>query len=179
MAKISPLVILPPLIFSALAGMFAFSMWQGKIDDLPSTFVGQQAPGVPLEAVTGTVQLTDADLRSGEITLVNFWASWCPPCRAEHPVLMDLSAQGYRIAGINFRDQQDQAKPYLDDEGDPFFATGFDLRGRVAIDWGVTAPPETFIVDGDGTVLFRFVGPLVGSDYEQRFLPELAKAMGQ
>ena len=179
MAKISPLVILPPLIFSALAGMFAFSMWQGKSDDLPSTFVGQQAPGVPLEAVTGTVQLTDADLRSGEITLVNFWASWCPPCRAEHPQLLELAEQGYRVAGINFRDAQDQASAYLTDYEDPFFATGFDLRGRVAIDWGVTAPPETFIVDGDGTVLFRFVGPLVGSDYEQRFLPELAKAMGQ
>jgi cytochrome c biogenesis protein CcmG/thiol:disulfide interchange protein DsbE len=116
-------------------------------------------------------------LRTGEITIVNFWASWCPPCRAEHPNLLDLEAEGYRVAGVNFRDQQAQASQYLVDYDDPFFATGFDLRGRSAIDWGVTAPPETFIVDGDGTVLFRFVGPLVGSDYEQRFLPELAKAM--
>ncbi|SFR41897.1 cytochrome c biogenesis protein CcmG, thiol:disulfide interchange protein DsbE [Yoonia tamlensis] len=176
MAKISPLVILPPAIFAALAGMFAVSMWQGKSDDLPSTFIGQQAPAVPTEAVSGTVQLTDADLRSGELTIVNFWASWCPPCRAEHPKLLELAEQGYRVAGINFRDQQDQASAYLVDYEDPFFATGFDLRGRVAIDWGVTAPPETFIVDGDGTVLFRYVGPLVGSDYEQRFLPALLEA---
>ena len=177
MAKISPLMIAPPAIFAALAGMFAVSMWQGKNDDLPSTFIGHQAPAVPVEAVDGTRQLTDADLRSGEITLVNFWASWCPPCRAEHPQLLELAEQGYRIAGVNFRDVQDQASVYLTDYEDPFFATGFDLRGRVAIDWGVTAPPETFIVDGDGTVLFRFVGPLVGSDYEQRFLPELMKAI--
>ena len=177
MAKLSPLMIIPPVIFAALAGLFAAGMLRDNADELPSTFVGQQAPGVPVEAVQGTAQLTDADLRAGEITIVNFWASWCPPCRAEHPVLLDLAAQGYRIAGVNFRDTQDQAVEYLTDEGDPFFATGFDLRGRVAIDWGVTAPPETFIVDGDGTVFFRFIGPLVGSDYEQRFLPELAKAV--
>lgn len=179
MAKISPMMIIPPVIFAALAGLFAAGMFRDNANELPSTFVGQQAPPLPVEAVQGTVQLTDADLRGGEVTIVNFWASWCPPCRAEHPNLLDLQAQGYRIAGINFRDQQDQASEYLINSNDPFFATGFDLRGRVAIDWGVSAPPETFIVDGDGTVLFRFVGPLVGSDYEQRFLPELAKAMGE
>ena len=151
-------------------------MMRDNVDELPSTFIGQQAPAVPVEAVEGTTQLTDTDLRGGEITIVNFWASWCPPCRAEHPTLIALADQGYRVAGVNFRDAQDQAVKYLEDESDPFFATGFDQRGRAAIDWGVTAPPETFIVDGDGTVLFRFVGPLVGSDYEQRFLPELTAA---
>ncbi len=177
MARVSPLMILPPVIFAALAGLFVAGMMTENRDELPSTFVGRQAPAVPVEAVQGTVQLTDEDLRSGDVTIVNFWASWCPPCRAEHPNLLDLAAQGYRVAGINFRDTQDQASRYLADYEDPFFATGFDLRGRVAIDWGVTAPPETFIVDGDGKVLFRYVGPLVGSDYEQRFLPELAKAV--
>ncbi len=177
MAKVSPLMILPPVIFAAFAGLALAGMLRDNPDEMPSTFVGNQAPPVPVEAVQGTVQLTDDDLRSGEVTIVNFWASWCPPCRAEHPNLLDLAAQGYRVAGINFRDQQEQAAPYLAEYEDPFFATGFDERGRVAIDWGVTAPPETFIVDGDGTVLFRFVGPLVGSDYEQRFLPELAKAV--
>lgn len=176
MAKISPLMIIPPVLFVALAGLFAAGMMRDNADELPSTFVGLQAPPLPAEAVQGTVQLTDADLRAGELTIVNFWASWCPPCRAEHPILLELADQGYRIAGVNFRDTQDQAMEYLTDEGDPFFATGFDLRGRVAIDWGVTAPPETFLVDGDGKVLYRFTGPLVGSDYEQRFLPELAKA---
>jgi len=138
----------------------------------------QQAPNVPEESVVGTEQLTDDHLRSGEVTIVNFWASWCPPCRAEHPNLLDLQAQGYRVAGVNFRDVQDQASEYLIEDGNPFFATGFDPRGRIAIDWGVTAPPETFLVGPDGIVLFRFTGPLVGSDYEQRFLPELAKAVG-
>ena len=177
MAKVPFLMILPPVIFAAFAGLAVSGMMRGNPDELPSTFVGAQAPTVPVEAVQGTTQLTDADLRAGDLTIVNFWASWCPPCRAEHPNLLALEAQGYRVAGINFRDQQDQAAPYLADYEDPFFATGFDIRGRTAIDWGVTAPPETFIVDGEGTVLYRFIGPLVGSDYEQRFLPELAKAI--
>ena len=177
MAKVSPLMIMPPVIFAAFAGLALAGMLRDNPDELPSTFVGNQAPPVPAEAVQGTAQLTGEDLRSGDLTLVNFWASWCPPCRAEHPNLLDLEAQGYRIAGVNIRDQQEMASAYLDDYDDPFFATAFDLRGRTAIDWGVTAPPETFIVDGDGTVLYRFIGPLFGSDYEQRFLPELTKAM--
>ncbi|PJI92195.1 cytochrome c biogenesis protein CcmG/thiol:disulfide interchange protein DsbE [Yoonia maricola] len=177
MAKVSPLMIMPPVIFAAFAGLALAGILRDNPDELPSTFVGNQAPPIPAEAVQGTVQLTADDLRAGDITLVNFWASWCPPCRAEHPNLLDLEAQGYRVAGINFRDQQSMASEYLENYDDPFFATAFDLRGRTAIDWGVTAPPETFIVDGDGTVLYRFVGPLVGSDYEQRFLPELVKAV--
>ncbi len=175
MAKISPLVMLPPIIFAGLAGLFIAGMMNNS-DDLPSTFIGKPAPDLAPEPVTGTPLLTGIDLRSGEVTILNFWASWCPPCRAEHPVLMQLDANGYRIAGLNFRDQAEQASAYLIEDGNPFFATGFDPRGRTAIDWGVTAPPETFIVDGDGTVLFRFAGPLIGSDYEQRFLPALEKA---
>lgn len=178
MARLSPLLIAPPAIFAALAGLFLGGMFRDNANELPSTFIGQPAPPVTAEAVDGTTLLTDEDLRAGEVTLVNFWASWCPPCRAEHPYLHQLADQGYRVAGVNIRDLQDQATDYLADEGDPFFATGFDPRGRTSIDWGVTAPPETFIVGGDGTVLYRHVGPLVGSDVEQRFLPALLAATG-
>ncbi len=176
MAKISPLMIAPPAIFAALAGLFLSGMFRDNPNELPSTFIGQPAPALTEEAVAGTDLLTLEALQSGEITLVNFWASWCPPCRAEHPYLLELADQGYRVAGINMRDLQDQASDYLAEDGDPFFATGFDPRGRTSIDWGVTAPPETFIVDGDGTVLYRHVGPLVGSVVEQRFLPALRAA---
>ncbi len=171
------MIVIPPVIFAALAGLFFAGLMRDNAGEIPSTLVGRQAPGVPTEAVPGTTQLTDADLRSGEVTIVNFWASWCPPCRAEHPNLLALQADGVRVAGINFRDADDDASAYLAEDGNPFLATGFDPRGRIAIDWGVTAPPETFIVDGDGTVLFRFIGPLVASDYEQRFLPALNAAL--
>lgn len=177
MARRPTRMILRPVTFAVLAGLILAAVMREAPDGLPATIVGAPAPAVPDEAVQGTVQITDADLRSGEVTIVNFWASWCPPCRAEHPNLLRLEAQGYRIAGINYRDQQELARAYLTEFDDPFFATGYDLNGKWADDWGVAVLPETFIVDGDGTVLYRFVGPLVGSAYEQQFLPELAKAM--
>ena len=179
MAKISPMMIMPPVIFAALAGLFLSGMFRDNPGQLPSTFVGKPAPALPEETIVGLPLLTADDLADGEITIVNFWASWCPPCRAEHPYLLDLQSEGLRVAGINFRDVQDQASDYLTDDGNPFFATGFDPRGRSAIDWGVTAPPETFIVGRDGTVLHRHVGPLVGSVVEQQFLPALDAALAE
>lgn len=179
MAKISPLMVLPPVIFAGLAGLFLAGMFRDNIGELPSTIIGQPAPSVPEEAVPGTDQLQLADLATGKITIVNFWASWCPPCRAEHPTLLALEEEGFRIAGINFRDAANDASKYLVDDDNPFFATGFDPRARTAIDWGVTAPPETFIIGPDGTVLNRYIGPLVGSDYEQRFRPMLEEAMNR
>nr|WP_309501447.1 DsbE family thiol:disulfide interchange protein [uncultured Roseovarius sp.] len=179
MARISPLMIAPPLLFAGLAALFFVGMQRGDPDALPSVFIGKPAPEVPATALDGRAELTDAMLRDGEVTVVNFWASWCPPCRAEHPNLHALNEEGVRVAGINFKDDADQANSYLDDSGDPFIGIGFDPKGRAAINWGVTAPPETFIIGGDGTVLYKFIGPLVGSDYEQRFRPELEKALGR
>ncbi|MEQ8294325.1 MAG: DsbE family thiol:disulfide interchange protein [Roseovarius sp.] len=177
MAKVSPLMIAPPVIFAALAALFYFGMQRENPDDLPSTFIGREAPPVPEAHLEGRRNFTDADLREGQVTVVNFWASWCPPCRAEHPTLHRLAEEGIQLYGINFKDEAGQANTYLDDDGNPFLGVAFDPKGRTAIDWGVTAPPETFIIGGDGTVLYKFIGPLVGSDYEQRFRPELEKAL--
>jgi len=174
MAKI--LMFLPPILFAGLATAFYVGMMRDDPDSLPSVFLGREAPGVPTEGLAGIAVLTDADLRTGEVTVVNFWATWCPPCRAEHPTLLALAADGVRVAGINMMDDAEKAVAYLAEDGNPFFAVGFDPKGRHRIDWGVTAPPETFILNGDGTVAYRFIGPLIGSDYEQRFLPELQKA---
>ncbi|MCB2111887.1 MAG: DsbE family thiol:disulfide interchange protein, partial [Rhodobacteraceae bacterium] len=169
MAKFSPLMILPPVLFAAFAGAAYFSMTHNDPERLKSMREGKPAPALPEEALPGYPAITPDMLRSGEVTLVNFWATWCPPCRAEHPKLMEMQASGIRIIGVNYKDGVDAAKKYLTEEGNPFMAVGSDPQGRAGIDWGVTGPPETFIVDGDGTVLFRFAGPLVGSDYEQRF----------
>ncbi len=177
MAKISPLMLLPPIIFAAFAVTAYVGMYRDDPNALPSTRIGQEAPPVPSQALGDNPAVTDEMLRSGEVTILNFWASWCPPCRAEHPTLLQLQAQGFRVIGVNFKDSADDALAYLADEANPFLAVGFDPKGRTAIDWGVTAPPETFILDGNGTVLYRFVGPLIGSDYEQRFLPQLNAAM--
>ncbi len=171
------LMVLPPVLFAGLAGLFYGGMYRDNPGELQSVFVGRAAPAVPATALPGIPGLTDADLKTGKVTVVNFWATWCPPCRAEHPVLKEMASNGVRVAGVNIRDDDDKAVSYLAEEGNPFFAVASDPAMRGAIDWGVTAPPETFIVGGDGTVLFRFVGPLVGTDYETRFLPELKKAL--
>jgi cytochrome c biogenesis protein CcmG/thiol:disulfide interchange protein DsbE len=177
MAKLSPLVAAPPLVFLALAAVFYVGMYREDPNGIPSTLIGQTAPSLPQDGLADYPKVTEDTLATGEVTLVNFWASWCPPCRAEHPKLLEMSEGGMNIVGINFKDDQDNAVSYLVDDGNPFSAVGFDPKGRTAIDWGVTAPPETFILDGDGKILFRFAGPLVGSDYENRFLPALQNAL--
>jgi len=171
------LMLLPPVLFAGLAGLFYTGMYRQNPGELQSVFVGRPAPSLPVTGLPGVLVLTDADLRMGQVTVVNFWATWCPPCRAEHPVLLEMAANGIRVAGVNIMDDDAKAVAYLADEGNPFIGVATDPNGRNRVDWGVTAPPETFIVAGDGTVLFRFVGPLVGTDYETRFVPELEKAL--
>jgi cytochrome c biogenesis protein CcmG/thiol:disulfide interchange protein DsbE len=176
MAKVSPLMIAPPLIFAGFALLAFFGMQRDNPNDLRSTLIGKPAPAVTPVALEGFEGVTPETLARGEVTLVNFWASWCPPCHAEHPRLLEMQDEGVPIVGVNFKDQEFAASGYLEKSGNPFIAVAFDPQGRTAIDWGVSAPPETFILDADGTVLFRFAGPLVGSDYEQRFLPEFKRA---
>lgn len=176
MARISPLVALPPLAFAALAGLFLWGMGREDPTGLPSAMIGREAPPVPATTLPGKTPLTDEMLRRPGVKLVNFWASWCPPCRAEHPTLTELSAR-LPVYGIDLKDPEASAMQFLAEDGDPFHALATDPRGRAAIDWGVTAPPETFILDGEGRVLYRHAGPLVREDYTNRFLPELEKAL--
>ncbi|APZ54243.1 DsbE family thiol:disulfide interchange protein [Salipiger abyssi] len=177
--KISLLMILPPLIFAAFAVMAYLGMQRGDTSILPSTFIGRQAPALPEETLEGFPSVADADLRSGEVTVVNFWASWCPPCRAEHPRLLELQDEGVRIVGVNFKDKAGAASGYLAEAESPFIGVPYDPQGRTAIEWGVTGPPETFIVAGDGTILHKHTGPLAGTLYTDVFLPKLHEALGR
>ncbi|MDO5633158.1 MAG: DsbE family thiol:disulfide interchange protein [Paracoccus sp. (in: a-proteobacteria)] len=176
MAKVSPMMLLPPAIFAGLAALFLWGMGRDDPNALPSTFIGQPAPEVPQTTLPGKVQLTDEMLRQPGVKLVNFWASWCPPCRAEHPTLTEL-AKTIPVYGIDLKDPQANALRFLEQDGDPFHALATDPNGRGAIEWGVTAPPETFILDGEGRVLYRHAGPLIRDDYTQRFLPQLERAL--
>ena len=178
MAKFNPLMLAPPLIFAGFVALAAVGMFRDNPDALPSTLTGEPAPPITEKPLDGFDAVAPGLIGAGQVTLVNFWASWCPPCRAEHPKLLEMQAAGLPIVGVNFREPGGQGAEYLRDSGNPFVAVAYDPQVQTAIDWGVTAPPETFIIDGDGTVLFRFAGPLIGADFEQRFLPELRAAQG-
>jgi len=176
MKKIPVLAILPPLIFAALAGLFLGGMFRDDPDALPSTLVGAPAPAVEVTPLAGLVPFTRAVLEEPGPKIVNFWASWCAPCRVEHPQLMDLQAEGLPIYGVNYKDDADKARSFLEELGDPFAGVGADDAGRMALEWGVYGVPETFVIDGDGTVLLRFAGPVTDVILEKRIRPLLAEA---
>mgnify|MGYP001158218304 FL=1 len=175
--RIPPLIILPPLIFLGLAFLFILGIKRENPNNLPSVFINKLAPSITETPLEGFNPVSLYEIKRPNIKLVNFWASWCPPCRAEHPKLLELSEQGVQIIGVNFNDNKNNASSYLQESGNPFTSIAFDPSGKTAIDWGVTAPPETFILNGDGLVIFRFAGPLVGTDYENRFEPALKDAL--
>lgn len=173
MARLSPLMFVPPAIFAALAGLFAGGMFRDNPNELPSARIGQVVPAVALTSL-GTLPLfDDATLRDGAVKLVNYWASWCAPCRAEHPMLRELAAEGIPIYGINYKDTEANALKFLDDLGNPFTAVGADEEGRTAIDWGVYGVPETYVVDGEGRILARVAGAITRNSLAATLRPAL------
>ncbi|MCP8940520.1 DsbE family thiol:disulfide interchange protein [Alsobacter sp. SYSU M60028] len=176
-------VALPLLVFAALALLFLFRLFGGDPSRLPSALIGRPVPEFTLPPVAGlardgkpTPGLSSADLKGG-VTVVNVWASWCVPCRDEHPLLVELAAKpGVRLVGINYKDQAENARRFLGALGNPFSAVGADTAGRAAIDWGVYGVPETFIVAKDGTIAYKHVGPLSPEALKGRFAEEMAKA---
>jgi cytochrome c biogenesis protein CcmG, thiol:disulfide interchange protein DsbE len=172
------ITVLPVLLFAGLALLF----WKGLSGDpaaLPSTLLNKPVPSFTLPAVTElkVPGLTDADLKSGGVTVVNIWASWCGPCRAEHPVLMELSKRkDITLVGINNKDDGANAARFLGALGMPFAKVGADSNGRVTIDWGGYGVPETFIVDGKGNIRYKKVGELTPEFRATTFDAEIKKA---
>lgn len=170
------MMLVPVAIFAGFAGLAGWALMRDDPSTMPSAMVGREAPSVGVATLPGKVQLTDEMLRQPGVKLVNFWASWCPPCRAEHPTLTEL-AKDIPVYGIDLKDPEANALTFLEEHGDLFHALATDPKGRGAIEWGVTAPPETFIIDGEGKVLYRHAGPLIREDYTKRFLPQLEQAL--
>ena len=179
MAKVSPLMILPPLIFAGFVGFAAIGMFREDPNSLPSTREGKQAPALTMSAFGEKPGFDDATLRDGEVKLVNFWASWCAPCRAEHPCLEALSEEGIPVYGINYKDKFSNASAFLAELGDPYTGIGHDEPGRTGIDWGVYGVPETYVIAGDGTVILRFAGPVTQRVIAEKIRPALAQAAAQ
>lgn len=174
--KISPMLIIPPAVFAGFVIMAAIGMMRDDPNALPSARIGQQAPAVVVAPMSGKTPFDDATLRDGNVKLVNFWASWCAPCRVEHPSLEALSAEGIPIYGVNYKDKPNNARGFLDELGDPYTAVGVDDAGRMALDWGVYGVPETYVIGGDGTIHLRFAGPITQRVIKETLRPALEAA---
>jgi cytochrome c biogenesis protein CcmG, thiol:disulfide interchange protein DsbE len=178
------LVVLPLVLFLALAALFFFRLGAGDPSRLPSVLIGREAPPTELPPVAGLERngepvpgIVPADFK-GAVTVLNVWASWCVPCRDEASLLMTLSGdKRIRLVGINYKDQPDNARRFLGRFGNPFVASGADANGRAAIEWGVYGVPETFIVGRDGKIAYKVVGPLTPENLERVVKPEIEKAL--
>ena len=176
-----PILVLPFAVFAALAAVLALYLAQigsgeKSVSMVPSVLIDQPAPAIalaPLEGA-GVAGFTTEDLK-GQVTLVNFFASWCPPCKVEHPVLMRLAAEGVRIWGVAYKDKPEDARRFLAELGSPYGRIGIDPQGRAAIEWGVYGVPETFIVDAEGRIRHREAGPLSPKAVEEKFLAILKR----
>ncbi|EAQ45188.1 periplasmic protein thiol:disulfide oxidoreductase, DsbE subfamily protein [Roseobacter sp. MED193] len=178
MAKFSPLMAVPIVVFASFVGLAVTGMYRDDPESLPSAREGQPAPEVVLSEFSGKELFDDSDLRDGEVKLVNYWASWCAPCRVEHPNLEALSQEGIKIYGVNYKDQEDNAASFLEELGDPYAAIGRDEKGRMALDWGVYGVPETYVIDGDGKIILRFAGPITQRVIKNTLRPALEQARG-
>tara|TARA_B100000614_G_C14280121_1_gene383129 strand:+ start:46 stop:567 length:522 start_codon:yes stop_codon:yes gene_type:complete len=159
------------MVFAGLATALGWGLTRDpKV--LPSALIDKPVPEFNLPPVKGrTSGLASADL-SGEVSIVNVFASWCLPCKAEHPIWMDLKARNVvPIHGLNYKDTPDDASAWLNRLGDPYKRTGADLDGRVAIDWGVYGVPETFIVSADGRIAYKHVGPVTQEIVDGTLMP--------
>lgn len=176
MPKINLLMLLPPVLFIALAALFYTGMGREDADSLPTALSGKQAPAIALTDLGNLPNFTDADLRDGQVKLVNFWASWCAPCRVEHPNLVAVADQGLPVYGVNYKDLPAQnALGFLRELGNPYRSVGADPQGRVALNWGVYGVPETYLLDGQGRIITRLAGPLVKRSFDSTLAPHLQK----
>ena len=165
------LFLIPVTAFAGVAIVFAIGLNRDP-SVVPSALIGKPVPSFALPPVKGrTLGLTTADMK-GDVSLVNVFASWCVECRAEHPLFMRLARERtVPLHGLNYKDKPDDAAHWLDTMGDPYARTGADLDGRVAIDFGVYGVPETFVIDREGRIAFKQIGPITPKILDETILP--------
>ncbi len=159
--------LLPIILFATLVVLFAVGLRQGDPSKLPNVLIGKPLPDFSLDGLDSTL------IKRSAPALVNVWASWCGPCRIEHPFLMQMAAAGVPIYGINYKDERRAAKRFLLQLGNPYKASGRDEKGRLAIHLGVYGVPETFIIGKNGTLLYRHAGALDETVLSQKIIPLL------
>lgn len=161
------------LVFGGLVVLLAIGLTRNP-REVPSPLIGKPVPVFSLPPVLGRpLGLSDKDLK-GQVSVVNVFASWCIPCRQEHPLIQRL-AREVPVHGLNYKDRPEDAARWLDELGDPYTRTGADLDGRVAIDWGVYGVPETFLIDREGRIAYKQIGPITPQILEEKILPLLRR----
>ncbi len=179
-------VLLPLVVFAALAILFYVGLHEGDPSLLPSALIGKPMPKTDLPPVEGLVRDgkpvagLDAATFKGKVTLVNVWASWCIPCRDEVPFLEALSKDDrFQLVGINYKDAPGDARRFLGRFGNPYAACGADRSGRESINWGVYGVPETYVIDRDGRIAYKLVGPIDAANLQSKLAPAIEKALKQ
>lgn len=170
------LFVVPLLLFAAMVALLEIGLSLAP-REVPSPLIGKPVPQFTLAPVEGrTLGLSTRDLQ-GQVSLVNVFASWCVACREEHPIFMLPKSEGgfVPIHGLNYKDRPDDASRWLDALGDPYPRTGADLDGRVAIDWGVYSVPETFVIDRQGRIAYKHIGPVTPEVLEAKLRPLIAR----
>ena len=171
---------LPAILFVGLVAVFALSLVHYSPTG-PSPLLDKPAPGLTLPRLDAkATAFGPKDLAAGHVTVLNVWASWCVPCRAEAPALEELAARkDVALYGLVYKDAPVKARAFLDETGNPYRRIDLDADGRAGIEWGITGVPETFVIDGHGIVRMHYAGPLVGSALTEIVLPAIARAQNQ
>jgi cytochrome c biogenesis protein CcmG/thiol:disulfide interchange protein DsbE len=170
--------LVPAGVFIVLLGFFFVGLNRDK-ETLPSPLIGKPAPQFDLPNVEAPDQRVNTASFAGQMYVLNVWATWCVGCRQEHDALLEIAARGeVPIVGLNWRDDLELAQRWLRELGDPYVASAFDGEGRAAIDWGVYGAPETFLIDANGTVIFKHIAPITLEIWERDFVPRIRAARG-
>jgi cytochrome c biogenesis protein CcmG, thiol:disulfide interchange protein DsbE len=164
-----------PLIIFILLAILLYKGLSLDPREIPSPLIGKPAPEFTLPQLQKPEAQFSKQTLLGKVTLVNAWASWCVSCRSEHHLLMALAKDGVQIYGINYKDTHEDALGYLAQLGNPYVMNGHDLNGRVGIDWGVIATPESFLVDKKGVIRYKQIGPITAAAWTKSIAPLIAQ----
>ena len=182
-AKTKPTLLLPLALAGILLVFLLIALRTGNPSNLPSALIGKPVPEFALPPVANLLGdngpvpgLSSAAFKTGKVSVLNVWASWCAPCMVEHPTLIELGKQGIPLFSINYKDKPEAARRFLATHGNPYRAIGADESGFTAIDFGVYGVPETFVIDGDGKIVLRFPGPLSPEIVSDKIMPAIKKA---
>ncbi|WP_035000599.1 DsbE family thiol:disulfide interchange protein [Bartonella vinsonii] len=173
---------LGPFVFFFLLLMLFFHFMSSNhpngVSLLPNTLAEKPAPKIRLPLLGNEEHLLNSEHFKGRITLVNFWGSWCSSCREEHSLLMKIAQdQRFDLIGINYKDNKENAQRFLRNFGNPFKVIGFDASGHTAINWGVSGPPEIFLLNKESIIIAKYIGPLTWQIYQKKILPKIEKAI--